>query len=40
MAVEVDETRLHNLTTIAQIADGLMKTPAARRKYLEAVKQV
>lgn len=40
MAVEVDETRLGNLTTIAQIADGLMKNPKARQKYLEAVKDV
>lgn len=36
---EVDETRLGSLTTIAQIADGLLKNPAARRKYLEAVKE-
>ena len=40
MAVEVDETRLSNLNTIAQIADGLMKSPKARQKYLEAVKEV
>ena len=39
MAVEIDETRLGNLTTIAQIADGLMKNPKARQKYLEAVKE-
>jgi hypothetical protein len=37
--VEIDETRLGNLTTIAQIADGLLKHPAARKKYLEAVKE-
>jgi hypothetical protein len=36
---EVDETRLGSLTTIAQIADGLLKNPKARRKYLEAVKE-
>jgi hypothetical protein len=36
---EIDETRLGSLTTIAQIADGLLKNPKARRKYLEAVKE-
>jgi hypothetical protein len=39
MAVEIDETRLGNLNAIAQIADGLMKNPKARQKYLEAVKE-
>lgn len=38
MAVEIDETRLNNLTTIAQIADGLLKNPKTRRQYLQAVK--
>ena len=39
MAVEIDETRLNSLTEIARIADGLLKNPKARRKYLEAVKE-
>lgn len=37
---EIDETRLGNLNTIAQIADGLLKSPKARRQYLAAVKEV
>lgn len=37
---EIDETRLGSLQTIANIADGLLKSPKARRKYLEAVKEV
>lgn len=36
---EIDETRLGNLNTIAQIADGLLKNPKTRKKYLEAVKE-
>jgi hypothetical protein len=36
---EIDETRLNSLTTIAQIADGLLKSPKARAKYLQAVKE-
>lgn len=36
---EIDETRLGSLTAIAQIADGLLKNPKARKKYLESVKE-
>lgn len=39
MPVEIDETRLGNLQTIAQIADGLLKNPKTRKQYLTAVKE-
>lgn len=39
MAVEIDETRLGNLETVARIADGLLKNPKTRSQYLRAVKE-
>lgn len=36
---EIDETRLGNLNTIAQIADGLLKNPKTRKAYLTQVKE-
>lgn len=39
MPVEIDETRLGNLETIAKIADGLLKNPKTRTAYLKAVKE-
>lgn len=39
MPVEIDETRLGNLQTVATIADALLKNPKTRKQYLSAVKE-
>src|SRR5262245_867690 len=39
MPVEIDETRLGNLTTLAKMYDGMLKNPKTRAKLLGAVKE-
>jgi hypothetical protein len=39
MPVEIDETQLGNLRTIAKITEGLLNNPKTRRQYLTAVKE-
>jgi hypothetical protein len=37
--VQIDETRLGNLTAIAQLTDAALKNPKTRKAYLQAIKE-